>query len=518
MATLLRWAASALTPSRKTASPPPAVTTPPPATISRISEQQHHPLDSPPRPVPRSLFSNAPSSHQPGAKRSVPLDFDAPWTAKKTRLQTPSDNLQPDLESPLTTKKTSLEATSSTPRKRKPEFDEFKTPQKKVKTHEQSQTMPQIRSALKPRSKVRTPATGLKKARFNADPLTSSKSVWGTYGRAGTYTGSVFDYDEKNSFASPEASPTTPSTISDTSSSMSLSPTTKANTVANTPRGRMDPTVEDLDEDDFVPTPHHPRPGQFCLPDELSYLDGDDDESAIDQDITPTSANLGATTPATPGTIRRGFNAVFPDSPETPRPSHAQLPLSAPSSTPAITSTYPTPPEYSYSTPPMPENIFAEAGSDAINKARAAAEKYKPESVGKQASKLSQVTQARSRSPSPPASTPATPGLAIDSALITHDKENMVQGQHNNSAGAGDNTSHEYEQEYDDWARNLDWPEPGQKIVEEEHFKSDMMGLIMNDWTEEDDEQSEHFWHRQFDRVVDAGRRADREGKVLMFV
>ena len=239
----------------------------------------------------------------------------------------------------------------------------------------------------------------------------------------------------------------------------------------------------------------------------------------IDQSTTPQSdAGIGSNIPTTPETIRKGYNTVFPESPETPRMSHAHLPGSSPQSTPAITSTYPTQSKYSHSTPAMTGNHFAEVDTDAVNKARAAAEKYKPESVGKQASKLSQVTQARSRSSSPPGSTPPTPGHAINPVLAAPDLENMAQAQQNGLGNSGNMLSNDYEQKVDDWARNLDWPQPGQKIAEEEVFKSDMMGFIVKEWTDEDDEQSETFWDREFDRVVEAGRRAEREDKVLMFV
>ena len=234
-----------------------------------------------------------------------------------------------------------------------------------------------------------------------------------------------------------------------------------------------------------------------------------DDESMIERSTTPTaSVSIGGNTPATPETIGKGRNAVFPESPETPRPSHAQLPGSAAQTTPAVSSFSPAP-QHSHTAPSTTESLFADAGTDAVTKARAAAEKYKPASVGKQASKLSQVTSARSRSSSPPASAPGTPSFTVD---ITQDKESAAQSQDGNTIDL------DYMKECEEWAANLDWPKPGEKIVEDEIFNSDMMKHIVKEWTEEDEEQNRTFWDREYDRVIEAGRRAEREGKVLMFV
>jgi hypothetical protein len=393
--------------------------------------------------------------------------------------------------------------------KRKREF-EFETPQKKTRTQMMSQTMPRMpRSAMKPQFQPRTPATAIKKnVTFNQDPLTASIGLNPQFGYAGDYKGSIFENVPLPPFSSSEASPSTPSTISETDSSqVSFSPTTKSNTNANTPDARM-PTFADPHNPYWTPRPHNPRPGQFCLPDEedMEYYD---DESMIERSTTPTaSVSIGGNTPATPETIGKGRNAVFPESPETPRPSHAQLPGSAAQTTPAVSSFSPAP-QHSHTAPSTTESLFADAGTDAVTKARAAAEKYKPASVGKQASKLSQVTSARSRSSSPPASAPGTPSFTVD---ITQDKESAAQSQDGNTIDL------DYMKECEEWAANLDWPKPGEKIVEDEIFNSDMMKHIVKEWTEEDEEQNRTFWDREYDRVIEAGRRAEREGKVLMFV
>lgn len=439
------------------------------------------------QPNPRSLFSEKPSDYMPGSKRRFELDFESPRTMKKAKM----------------------EALASSKRKR--EID-FETPQKKPKSFDFSQTMPAMpRSAMKPQFQPRTPAPATKKSvTFNRQPLTGTKTVRPMFGKAGNYAGSVFADTSPLPLSSPEAAPITPSSVSDISSSqLEPSPSTKSNTEPNTPIARV-PSCHDPYDPYWRPQPHNPRPGQFCLPDDLSEYDDEDDESTNDQSI-PTQSNTSVVgnTPTTPETIRKGYNAVFPDSPETPRMSHARLPATAPQSTPASTSDYPTSPHHSYSTPSATGSIFAEAGTDAVNKARAAAEKYKPESVGKQASKLSQVTQARSRSSSPTGSRSATPAFAIDPALVAQD---------NVFDGAGNTVNQELERHLDTWAQDLEWPQPGQKIAEEEIFKSDMMSHILEQWTEEDDEQSEMFWDREFDRVIEAGRRAEHEGKILMFV
>lgn len=446
--------------------------------------------------TPRSLFSDKPSDYMPGSKRKFELDFESPKTVKKAKMEALARS------------------------KRKREF-EFETPQKKNKSSDMSQTMPPMpRSAMKPRFQPRTPATAMKKSvTFHRQPLTDTKTVRPMFGKAGNYAGSVFADASPLPLLIPESMANTPSTVSDIGSSqLEMSPTTKSNTEGNTPVTRS-VFCHDPYDPYWRPQPHNPRPGQFCLPDDLSQYDDEEDQSIIEQS-TPTQSNASGAgnRPTTPDSIRRGYSAVFPDSPETPRISHAQLPATASQSMPASSSTYPTPPQFSSSNPPVAGNIFAEAGADAVNKARAAAEKYKPESVGKQASKLSQVTQARSRSSSPPGSRPATPAFALDPALVAQDKKNVGPAQQVKSDATSNMVTHELEQHLDKWAQNLEWPQPGQKIMEEEIFKSDMMDHILNDWTKEDDEQSEMFWDKEFDRVVEAGRQAERGGKTIMFI
>ena len=451
-----------------------------PKAIEQIPDRESE--DNLEQSTPRSLFSSKPSQYLPGSKRKFELDFESPKTAKKAKMEA---------------------ALASSKRKR--EF-EFETPQKKNKQPNMSQTMPPMpRSAMKPLFQPRTPVASMKKSvTFHRHPLTDTKTVRPLFGKAGNYAGSVFADVSPLPDSSPEASPSTPSTLSDISSSqLEMSPTTKSNTEVNTPGARTK-FCEDPYDPYWRPQPHNPRPGQFCLPDDLSQYDDEDDESIIEQS-TPVQSNakFGNNTPTTPDTVRRGNAAVLSDSPETPRLPHAQLPAASSSTPKSSTASHPTPPKLTYSTPPTSGNLFADAGPDAVNKARAAAEKYKPESVGKQASKLSQVTQARSRSSSPNGSRTTTPALAIDSAIVAKDNEEI---------------SPELEQQYDEWAQNLDWPAPGQKIVEEEHFKSDMMNRILEEWTGEDDDQSQKFWETSFDQVIEAGRKAEREGKVLMFV
>jgi len=55
----------------------------------------------------------------------------------------------------------------------------------------------------------------------------------------------------------------------------------------------------------------------------------------------------------------------------------------------------------------------------------------------------------------------------------------MGPAQENKSDGTSYAAIHELEQQLGKWAQNLEWPQPGQKIVEEELFKSGMMGCIL---------------------------------------
>jgi hypothetical protein len=450
-----------------------AATTPPNTQALTSTFESSIDLDffgkTPQKSTPRSLFSSKESEYLPGSKRKFELDF----------------------ESPKSTKKAKMEETSASS-KRKRDF-EFETPQKKPKSSYTSQTMPAkprsaidpmgpTRSAMKPLVQPRTPATGQKKTvTFGQEPLTGTRIVHPSFGRAGVYKGSVFADVSPTPFSSPEASISTPSTISDTGSSqLEMSPTTKNNTEGNTP-GARSVFCEDPYDPFWRPRPHNPRPGQFCLPDDLSQYDDEDDESNIFEQSTPMKSTIIGDN--TPDAIRQSQNSQLQDSPDTPRLSHAHLPLTStqgaqPSSSTVSHSTFTPLP----SIPPTSSTLPAEADPSAIDKARAAAEKYKPASIGKQASKLSQVTSARSRSSSPPP------------------------------------RDDELQQRLDSWARNLAWPAMGERIVEEEVFNSEMMGRIRREWTEEDDEQSKDFWEREFERVVEAGRKAGREGKVLMFV
>lgn len=472
MAAAIKWVGSLLSPSkpaplRAEKRQPTTPTTPVQQPLSQVDEVEY-------KSAPRSLFSDKPSDYLPSSsKRKFELDFDDPRSQKKTKMETLASS------------------------KRKHDFgfeSEFETPQKKNKTQMMAQTMPPMpRSAMKRQFQQRSPTTAIKKnVTFSQQPITDSRDLRPCFGSAGQYRGSIFATAAPPPFSSPESSPSTPSTISETGSShASLSPATKSNTNTNTPSAT--PAFTDPYNPYWAPTPHNPRPGQWCLPDDMSFYDHEDDNSMIEQTTPIASANISGKTSATPESTRKGYNAVLPNSPETPRPSHAQLPGSA-----------------TQSTIPVASNLIAQysssvsADADAVLKARAAAEKYKPESVGKQASKLSQVTQARSRSTSPSGSTPRSPGRAIDPALFAQDEENAAEEG---------NTI-----DYDEWARNLDWPEPGDKIVEDEIFKSEMMQHILSEWTEEDEEQSHAFWSREYDRVVEVGRKAEREGKVLMFV
>lgn len=78
-------------------------------------------------------------------------------------------------------------------------------------------------------------------------------------------------------------------------------------------------------------------------------------------------------------------------------------------------------------------------------------------------------------------------------------------------------TDYEREHQYDEWAANLDWPEP-QTYVEAGIASSYIDDLVRKNWTERDSQESREFWNREFDAGLEAARKAEAEGRELVWI
>lgn len=324
----------------------------------------------------------------------------------------------------------------------------------------------------------------IKSVNFNDNPVASTSYVSRYLGPAGVYTGTTFTEPNKDKKPSPVTSE------SDTASSLEwsdvISPTTRQNTATNALSLReetveYDPSYRDPNNPEWRPTPGRPRPTTFRVPfldeDDPSFMDMDEDE---EEEITPTKA------------------------PSSPRPAHAALPTSSP--------TTPTP-----ASSQDKRGILSESSASRLNKAREQAEKYKP----KDSSRLSQVHPARSRSTSPP----------LSSATANRTETPVADGSSSSAKGAPasmpseppalttspDGSEDDREHEWDEWARNLDWPAP---VLRTETGVSSafMENWVTEHWDAEDDEQSEWFYNKEFKKVDEAFRKAAEMGVEVEFV
>ena len=327
------------------------------------------------------------------------------------------------------------------------EEDTSETPQAKSQKTEKLQTP--LKSALKKNDFAGLDSTLKRSARFNADPVASTRLLTGNYGPAGQYTGNIF--------ADHEPTPSPASTISTTSESLSsldssdvFSPTTKMNTRSNAMASlekhiAFDKEYRDPSQPEWRPSPANPRPGTFQVPDEEDF---DDEEVSLQEDSASSAP------------------------PASPRPAHTALPTVSPA---ASTSVMP------YDT----SNSLADVSK--INKAREQAEKFKP----KESSRLSQVQQARSRSSSPPMSTEPedhTPSLSSDNGEEEDDPE---------------------DHKFDDWAARLQWPAP--TLKKDAGYTTEYMeDYVTRNWTEDDDEQSATFYEKEWKRLEEAVKEADQ--------
>lgn len=243
------------------------------------------------------------------------------------------------------------------------------------------------RSALQtPRSALKAPGsigrTGMS-ARFNENPIASIKRMSPL---AGT---TPAGYSSPSSLFQPFSMNEDDSQISNVG--MTPSPNTQKNTLANTGkqdrveilfkqhpgdllsqamneatpselRGKRVPYVwNDPQDPSWKPSLFNPRPGTFRLLDDDEIEEEQQYLNQMEQDDVDAPEGLA------------------PDPPSTPRMSHAELPKNSASAASAVDST----------------SAFEAAN---LEKRRADASKTKP----RKASKLAEVTSARSRSPSPP--------------------------------------------------------------------------------------------------------------------
>lgn len=342
-----------------------------------------------------------------------------------------------------------------------------------------------LRSALRINGgNVGSIARSTKSVRIN--PNTSVKHVYGQYGYAGEYHGSMFS----------DLSDTSESSISAGNVPSIFSPGTAQNTKDNQdPKFHLDPSVVDPNDESWRPSLANPAPGHFRVPD----LDEYDDEDTI--------------------TLDQDTRGEVPPPPSTPRMSHAELPQ--PSSSSQISAFV-----------GQSESAPSETAESRLEKARSEAQKYKPV----RSSRLSLTAQARSRSSSPPGSdsefresqiqvsTPTAGPIRsrlpedtfVEESTLT-DKSSGREDLDNTTVGDDGMTDYEREHQFDEWAENLAWPEP-QTYVEAGVCSSYIADLVRKNWTERDTQESIEFWQREFDEGLKAAREAKAQGKELVWV
>lgn len=346
-----------------------------------------------------------------------------------------------------------------------------------------------LRSALRPNG-FGTLGRSAKSVRISSQ--TSVKHVYGTYGRSGQYHGSMFSDPSEKSDKS-EKSDSSLSSISAREVSGMHSPTTIENTQNNkTPKFRLDTSVFDPNDDSWRPSLANPSPGHFRVPDLDEYMD-DEDTVTLDQETEDV-----------------------PPQPSTPRMSHAELPGAAPA-TPSSTS--------------QNDSGMGETAESRLEKARSDAQKYKPA----RSSRLSLTEQARSRSSSPPGedSTFRESQIEVSTTPPIRDRTHADTPTQttlsptptpvarkpldNTVVGEDGMTDYEREHQYDEWAANLDWLEP-QTYVEAGIASSYIDDLVRKNWTERDSQESREFWNREFDAGLEAARKAEAEGRELVWI
>ncbi|KAJ4505445.1 hypothetical protein HRR78_007707 [Exophiala dermatitidis] len=343
-----------------------------------------------------------------------------------------------------------------------------------------------LRSAMRQNGNLfGTIGRSAKSVRIN--PETAVKHVYGQYGHSGEYHGSMFS----------DPSDASDSSISAADVRNMHSPTTLRNTLRNeSPKFRLNEDVVDPNDEFWRPSLANPSPGHFRVPD-LDEYDEEEGDGAEDTAV-PEQA---------------GEQDQVPPQPSTPRMSHAELPS-----------------QISNFTGHTESILMNESAEIRLNKARSDAQKYKPA----RSSLLSLSEHARSRSSSPPesegdftqsqieVSTPTANDLreADEAETAAQDTPSQPLGREeldNTKVGDDGMTDYQREHQYDEWAANLDWPEP--QTYEDAGIASDYIAeLVQKNWTERDTRESVEFWDREFEEGLKAAREAAAQGKHLFWV
>lgn len=368
------------------------------------------------------------------------------------------------------------------------EVDSNLEPTTPTKANLQPQTP--LRSALRQNATI---GRSGKSVMFN--PNTAVKHVYGSYGPAGQYHGSVFS----------DISTPSDSTVSMNNPQSILSPTTLNNTRKNeTPRFELDNNVFDPNDKSWRPSLANPTPGHFRLPEADEYDDFDDSELSLLEKEQKQRQN----------------QTHVPPQPSTPRMSHAELPQPSPLS--AISS-------FTGHTDSILVNDTQEIR---LNKARSDAQKYKPV----RSSRLSHGEPARSRSSSPPLTDGdftesnlemGTPGptdfrpMPYEPSSIMEDTPAKPLGREDLdkiTVGEDGMTDYQREHQHDEWAKEIFDNVPVQTYEEAGVASSYIADLVRKNWTQKDTDDSIAFWNKEFDEGIKADRGARAQGKQLLWV
>jgi hypothetical protein len=300
---------------------------------------------------------------------------------------------------------------------------------------------------------------GFDESTFTSQTEPSAKSKWRNYGPAGQYTG--------NTFRDPME-----------------------------PKSNAKAYVEPV-------TNGHPlfsKSNTFGIaPEDLEYELTPDEEAEVEALESARVANLAP--------------------PEAPRPAHAELPSSA---------------NQAQTKNAGPNSESSDPSLSRLEQQRSLLTKHKP----KKSSGLSQVETARSRSSSPPRgqSTSRTVLAEADNEVpsLSEDNDNTsdsstsppLPSSHllapklpldNTVKGPDGLTDYTREHQFDDWARNLDWPAP-QSYVDAGVCSPFIDELLRKKITKEDEEVTRRWWEKEFRDVDSAIEEAKRKGLMLELV
>ena len=207
----------------------------------------------------------------------------------------------------------------------------------------------------------------------------------------------------------------------------------------------------------FTPSTGHPKPGQFCL-DYDTYEELDEDGDIPMQGLTYCGTMIVPIGPAAPATG---------SSPMTPHTADPELPTNT-TATPTPATTTSLPPANTLSSMKSTDNF-----------------------------KVLKVGNAPSAADDRNSNNLAKSGQIDRVAQLTSDQENAAI------------------KESDEWAASLDWPEP-QTYVEAGIASQEIVDLVNENWTQEDDEMSAIVWEREFNRFLKAEQEARERGVELV--